>query len=265
MLATTIWQKLTIHKNGVDIDVTFPVEIQLNGTNGVLYTKSRLKPAETETDRFKYCFIENFSGEKERLCPDNEFIWVRTMNGTVNVACSDAIDTNEGAVSQNYIEKNVKSGKQWDLSTRFFDIVVGGSCGIKFTTGAKPVIMKSGVISTTFADVDDGVLTGCTATEGDALPIYNLNNDLTTGPTLLSSAKLITNIKGGTPVFTTSKVVLAAGGGAGTYRTGNSSTLGLEKILKPNTDYYLRFENTGKNTAGDIGMYFTFYEGDYVV
>lgn len=264
MKVTNVWSELKIIKNGIETTVSVPVSIQLNGTERVYYCKSDTKPLETSDDKSKYNFMEYSENKnKTTLSPDGSKIWVRTTSGTVDLSVFDGIESAEGAVSQSYIEQNVKLGKQWELSNRFTAIPANGIVGLKFTTGSKPVLMKGSSITTDAQSFVTRTLKGATATNGATIQIFNLNDDL--NPlTTLSTANIVTGITGGTDCFTPIFQKISSGGSSGTsvVRIGNTIMPGLEKVLKADTTYYFTFQNLGVEAA-EVCFYGTFYEGDY--
>lgn len=265
MKVTNLWQELTIFKNGIENPVLIPVSIQIYGTEKVLYCRSNAKPTETAEDGSKYNYIEYYNNsEKPILSPDGSKIWVRTIGANVDLVCFDGVSSPEGAVSQSYVEQNVKLGKQWELSARFTDIVaLTGIAAFKLTTGSKPVLLKGSEISTEAQAFVRRIYKGSMATDGAVIPIYNLNDDL--NPlTPLTVANIVTGVTGGTECFSPFYRKNSSGGTSGpsTVRTGSGLVAGLDKILKPNTTYYFTFQNLGTEVA-EITFYSTFYEGDY--
>lgn len=168
-------------------------------------------------------------------------------------------------LTQGYIEQNIKLGTQYEISTSFTAVAAGAVCGLKFTTGAKSILLKGSNISTDAQSIISRISSGVTATDGATIPTYNLNDMLNPKPSLVV-AKVVTAISGGTDVFAPIYQKISSGGtgGASTVRGGGAVVPGLEKVLKPNTTYFFTFQNGGAAVA-DITFYGTFYEGEYVV
>lgn len=158
---------------------------------------------------------------------------------------------------QNYIEANVKNGVQYEISSDNLSVANGGNIDVIFTTGANPIVIKNRLVKFNGTHLTTRVYRTPAYTGGSITPYFNLNDR---------------NPVAGTVVIRTGVTVTAPGTefGAPTYDVGSAgqgnsslstySTLGIERLLAPNTTYLQRITNDSGATQ-EIASYLTWYEG----
>lgn len=160
--------------------------------------------------------------------------------------------------TQSYTEANVKNGLQFECGTTINTIAAGANLDILFITGAKPVIVKSRSISFSGAGIVATVYEGTTTSAaGSTLAVSNLSRinpipttaTVTQGPTVTAIGNLISAPNSAVGSTTQGQNIL------GTFSVG-----GAERVLKPNTTYLLRVNNTDSSSA-KVAVYFSWYEG----
>lgn len=173
-------------------------------------------------------------------------IWQKVFNGL------------RAITAQSYIEANVKRGVQYYMVHEFAGVPVGETRHFVFTTGAKPVIIKSRVLSFSrstkveYKSYENAPITGGT-------PIVP-GNENRINPVATTVAIVHTGTLGTLPASYRAYNVYGSGA-----NTGNSSSVGLdvqglETVLKPNTAYGVTLRNASGDTS-DIQISLSWYEG----
>lgn len=158
---------------------------------------------------------------------------------------------------QGYVEANSKLGVQHEGSTLLSNIAAGASNDTIFLTGSLPVALKGRVINFDGVGVKGEIYTGATYT-GGALAEYQNASDINpvTGLTQIIVGATITN--DGDLAFAPT---YSFGNESNQGKGGIQSTLGSEKLLKPNTAYLLRLTSLDSSTQ-NISSFLTWYEGE---
>lgn len=177
-------------------------------------------------------------------------LWLRVFQGL------------RAVVFQSYTEVNVKTGRQRVAST-ILTVNAGATTHIGVITGSDPVIIKSRLLnqigSTRIEYYARSDLSFTGAASGNIIPIRNPNN-ITKVPIGIQMWHSVTP---GTPTGSTEQYldpfpIFAAGNNAQS-RIG-ADTLGLEYVLKPNTNHVFSIANTGTGNA-TVHWWQTLYEG----
>lgn len=165
---------------------------------------------------------------------------------------------------QNFVESNIKNGTQWEVQFGSDTVGAGQSICIIFTTGSEKALIKS-VIPTFLGDSTNGAwyraptFTGATST-----PFYNPNDDfqapkeitLQTGVT--GQGLTVSNYGAQvSPLFQ----FIGDQASSVNQRTPTTSVRGFERVLRANSVYLLRLQNT-TDAAIKMRLYATWYEGD---
>lgn len=160
-------------------------------------------------------------------------------------------------VVQSYTEANVKNGLQYEFSGDTPVFAAGAANRLIFITGAKPVIIKSRVLSFTATKVTATVYRSPTYTGGTPQTPFNLNdiNPVTSTVTVITGATVTNN---GTQFGAVN--YLYGTSGVGNSQSGTFVSPGIERVLQPNTTYMLETVNSGEGTHS-ISAYLTWYEG----
>lgn len=160
---------------------------------------------------------------------------------------------------QSYTEANVKNGIEFDVSTRFATIGAGATVTIGLTTGSKPVLIKSRII--TFGggatELQYSAAHSCTFTGGTAVPAPT-NANTTSANT--SEVTVVTN-----PTVTVQGVQYLRpfsiiGSGTWSSKIGTDSS-GKGTVLGPNRQHVFTFTNPSAQAATPVFWWLTFYEG----
>lgn len=163
--------------------------------------------------------------------------------------------------TQNYIEANVKNGVQYEVSSYIAALAAGANSDTVFITGALPVAIKTRIIGHDAQKVVEAhVFRAPTYTGGVTVPYYNLNlrNPVAGGVQILGGGTLNVSAPGtevGAPNYSIGSSSL------GQNTVGAYQTLGIERLLAPNTTYMLRIIN-GSAAACQLAAYISWYEGD---
>ena len=159
--------------------------------------------------------------------------------------------------TQPFIEANVKNSTEWELSFLESGLGAGLSIDSILSTGSQTVLVKSRQIAFNNESMTADVFEGTTFTGGTPATIYNMNRVTPNAPefTVTSNVSVTTT---GTQIAATTFGL--GGEGAGNRPIGSFAVTGVERVLKPNTDYLLRITNTAA-VAQDIAVYATLYEG----
>lgn len=159
--------------------------------------------------------------------------------------------------TQSYIEANVKSGVQYEVSSYAAALAAGANQDTVFTTGASPVLVKTRQIGFDAAKLEARVYGGVTYTGGSLVPYFNLNlRNPVAGTVAIRSGATITGV--GVEVAAASYMVGSTENGNRTVGTFQLS--GLERLLNPNTNYMLRITNTSA-APSQVSTYISWYEG----
>lgn len=215
--------------------------------------------------------ITNESIDVNVLNPASE---TTILNESLNVVVTEAVEVvggvnatviNPNAIQvQNYLEKNIKDGKQWEINQLFTNVQQGAGNGrtIKFEIGSKPVIIKLGEISTD-AQISQlrTLINPTNHTNSTVIQAYNMNQNST--EILETQIRIATNLTGGTDAFSPlTKKIMGGSTSNSVVRIGGAVASGLERILKPNTTYFFYLENQGTASC-DFAVHLNFYEGTY--
>lgn len=165
---------------------------------------------------------------------------------------------------QSFVESNIKNGSQWEVQFGSDTVSAGESICIIFTTGSERALIKS-VIPTFLG----GSATGAwyrapTYTGATSETFYNPNDDTQANKEIT----LETGITGqGLAVSDygtqTSPLFEFIGDQASSLnqRTPTTEVRGFERVLRANSVYLLRLQNT-TDAAIKMRLYVTWYEGD---
>lgn len=169
---------------------------------------------------------------------------------------------NRAVPFHNYTEINVKTGRQRVAST-ILTVNATTTTHIGVVTGSDPVIIKSRLInqigSTRIEYYARSDLSFTGAVSGNIIPIRNPNN-ITKVPIGIQMWHSVTP---GTPTGSTEQYLdpfpIFAAGSNSQSRIG-ADTLGLEYVLKPNTNHVFSIANPGTGNA-TVHWWMTLYEG----
>lgn len=161
-------------------------------------------------------------------------------------------------VFQNYTEANVKNGLQFYVQQDWAGVAVGDVVYLGFTTGSKPVIVKSREVSfngsskLSYLAYEAAPFTG-----GTPVTVRN-ENMIAPVATTVTIANSVT--PGTLPVPFRVKTIFGSGATTGGGSRVGTDVLGRETVLKPNTAYLVSLRNlTG--SAADIQFELSWYEG----
>ena len=164
----------------------------------------------------------------------------------------------KAVVFQNYTEANVKNGLQFYVRHEWTGVAVAATVNLRFTTGAKPVIIKSREV--TFngsAKLTYSAFEGTSATGGTAITVRN-ENMIAPVATTVGIAHTVT--PGTLPAAFRIKSIYGSGTTSGGGSRVGTDILGRETVLKPNTQYLVTLRNDSGST-GDIQLELSWYEG----
>jgi len=158
---------------------------------------------------------------------------------------------------QNYVEANVKNGVQYEVSSDTLALANGASIDTIFITGANPIVIKNRLVKFNGTHLTTRVYRTPTYTGGSIVPYFNLNDRNSIAGTVVIRAGATVTAVGtefGAPTFD----IGSAGNGNSSLST--YSTLGIERLLAPNTTYLQRITNDSGATQ-EVSSYLTWYEG----
>ena len=161
--------------------------------------------------------------------------------------------------TQNYIEANIKNGRQRVVS-RIVSVPAGTQVHIGVSTGDEPMIIKSRIISQSGStQINYSAQSDLAYTGGAAIPIRNPNNrfKVPIGVSMFVGVTPGAVVPGVTEQYLDPFPVF--GGTAAASRIG-TDTLGLDYVLKENTNHVFTIDNVGSGTA-TVHWWQTFYEG----
>lgn len=160
---------------------------------------------------------------------------------------------------QSYTEANVKNGVQFEASAFIPALTGGANHDTRFTTGAKPVIIKARQLGFDGDGLTARVFRAPTTSGGVAVPVYNLNDINPVATTIAALSGVTTTVTGteiAAPTTSLGSDLL------GISTQGTYAVAGAERILRPNTAYLLRLTNLAPLTAERVAVYLSWYEGD---
>lgn len=161
-------------------------------------------------------------------------------------------------VVQNYTEANVKNGLQFYMRHEFTGVAVAATVNLRFTTGDKPVIIKSREVTFNGSSkVTYSAFEGTSATGGTAITVRNEN---LIAPVATTVTIAHTTTPGTLPTPFRVKSIFGAGSSTGGGSRIGTDVLGRETVLKPNTQYLVTLRNDAGST-GDIQFELSWYEG----
>ena len=192
------------------------------------------------TDKFAYGIVLVDPVTGASVIPQGLFVGLRAMT------------------TQSYTEANVKNGLQYEANSPLISLAAAANSDILFTTGSKPVIIKSRTIAFSGVGISAAVYEAPTITaNGTAIAAYNLSRIIPTAAvSTLSSGPTVTAT--GTQI--SAKTFAIGSTGVGNSSLGTYAVSGSERVLKPQTSYLLRITNTGPDTCS-ISAYISWYEG----
>ena len=162
-------------------------------------------------------------------------------------------------VVQNYTEANVKNGLQFYVRQEFTGVAVGATVNLRFTTGNKPVVIKSREV--TFSGPSKVIYSafeGTSATGGTGITVRNENM---IAPVTTTVTIAHTTTTGTLPTPFRVKSIFGGGATSGGGSRVGTDVLGRETVLKPNTQYLVTLRNDAGST-GDIQFELSWYEGE---
>lgn len=143
----------------------------------------------------------------------------------------------------------VYEGRMFDAFFTSTSIASGANYDLGILTGDSTMIYIPATVSTTSDSVTIGVYEGATITAGTTLASFNRQRN--------SNVSSETTLKTAPTVSATGTLVAKSfiGGVAGNPQTrqGGSSSGGYKMVLKPNTQYVLRFTN-GSTAANTLNV-----------
>ena len=158
---------------------------------------------------------------------------------------------------QSYTEANSKSGVQHEGSTLLTAVAGLSSNDTIFLTGALPVALKGRIINFDGVGVKGEIYTGATYTGGTPVEYQNASDiNRVAGLAQIIVGATVTN--DGDLAFAPT---YSFGNESNQGKGGIQSTLGGEKLLKPNTAYLLRLTSLDAQ-AQNISSFLTWYEGE---
>ena len=158
---------------------------------------------------------------------------------------------------QNYIEANVKNGVQYEIASDTLALANGASIDTIFITGSNPVVIKNRLVKFNGTHLTTRVYRAPTYTGGGSVPYFNLNDrNPIAGSVVVMAGATVTapGTEFGAPTFD----IGSAGNGNASLST--YTTLGIERLLAPNTTYLQRILNDS-GAAQEVSSYLTWYEG----
>lgn len=164
---------------------------------------------------------------------------------------------NRAITQQNYTEANVKNGSQFELSSAPVSLSAGANLDLVFITGNVPVIIKGRTVKFNGILLTTRVYRAPTYTGGAPVTPFNLNDinpNATTVQILAGATVTSPGIEFGAPTYEIGSA------GLGNVQISTYSTLGVERVLRPNTVYLQRTTNDDTSAQLVTGA-LTWYEG----
>jgi hypothetical protein len=158
---------------------------------------------------------------------------------------------------QTFVEANVKNGVEYELAGDTPALAIGGVINTIFTTGPKPVIIKSRIVKFSGASLPTRVYRGPTYSGGAITPYFNLNDrNPVAGGVVVRTGVTVSAVgtEFGAPTFDIGSV------GVGNSSLGTFSVIGIERLLAPNTTYLQQILNDSA-AIQRVTSYLTWYEG----
>jgi hypothetical protein len=184
------------------------------------------------------------------------FVW--RASHSVNMEPPGLFSGTRAMTTQNYVEANVKSGVQYELSAQTAALAAAANQDFIIVTGAKPVIIKAREVQFTGAKIELHGYVNPVYTGGVNIPYYNLN---TRNPVTGTA-----QFKGGVTVSSVGTEIMAPTYGLGSTTAGPSMVgsvrvAGSERLLAANSTFLFRTTNTD-SAAQAVVVYATWFEGD---
>ena len=157
----------------------------------------------------------------------------------------------------NFIELNIKRGKQFTTSNKSGPVSVGSSEYWLLKTGDDPIIIKRRILKTNSDEINYYVYNQPVITSnGTSVTIYNYNEVTFNTPKVQYFKDPTFSSKGD---YYISDYIPGASG-VGGRSSGGLGDLGYERILTPNTDYLIEIKNDGSNPV-TYQLILDWYEG----
>ncbi|MNJ16349.1 hypothetical protein D3C77_106100 [compost metagenome] len=159
---------------------------------------------------------------------------------------------------QSYIEANTKRGVQFYIQHGLPQLVAStGVYKLKFTTGAKPVLIKSREMYGNGERFQLQIFKQPPSTTGGTPVTVQNFNDVNPVATTVSVLGGVTAADNGTSWGDPQRIFSQSAAG---QRAGSGLAPGGDRVLKVNSTYLVVFSNTGSGTA-DIDYFLSWYEG----
>ncbi|AHK11662.1 hypothetical protein S141_16 [Shewanella sp. phage 1/41] len=241
---------------------------QTQGDTQVVYVIAESAPSPFDTETPTRYETERRQGFEFDGLAASESIWAYAVNGDAEVSVSveqgaslnldaDYFNGLAGFIVQSYTEANSKLGVQHEGSAIFEAIPALGVNSTIFLTGALPVALKGRIINFSGVGVKGEIFTGATYTGGTEVEYQNASDiNPVTGLAKIIVGATITSV--GTTAFAPT---YSFGNESNQGKGGVQSTLGGEKLLKPNTAYLLRLVSLDTQPQ-DISSFLSWYEGE---
>ncbi|AKU42656.1 hypothetical protein [Vibrio phage H188] len=238
-------------------------------SSNVVFVRSDIKPTISATDTRRFqdnavsFILESGSGD---FYNGVNKVWASSVSGTQLISVTPNAGELPGGLFtglramtvQNYTEANVKNGKQFGVSLEI-KIPSDGTVYYSFKTpsGDDRISLKNRIITT-----DGGIrytprAGAAFSNTATVVPITNFNAN-STNATGVTAFLVGTVTNEGTPFDV---VRSASGTGGGNVTQGIFAGDGIERILQPDTEYLLKFENLD-NQERFIIYQITWYEGE---
>ena len=253
------------------IPVGTKLTLENKGSTTLTFKVSSTKPDASDTEgKTLYSVLKEGLSNTVLLSQEDE-LWVRTKRGEgANLYIQTTYPFNDsdngldprlytglqGLTVQPFTEANVKNGTQFYISYEFTLPAASVQYAV-FSTGSLP---KNTLIKNRIINTDGGMRytprVGATGiVTGDSIGIYNLN--ARSSNTSINTANLVTSVVDEGVSF---DVVRSAAGVGSNRQQGIFASDGVERLLQPDTDYLLKFENLDNKTIFVV-FYTTWYEG----
>lgn len=204
--------------------------------------------------------------------PEQDDVWVKSPNnysGWIFVQDNSPFDFSDNGIDprvysglqgltvQPFVEANVKNGTQFEASTYIPSLAAGQSVYSTIQTGNLPVLIKASELEVDGAGIQVTLYKNPVVSGGTITPSFNL--DTGSGNTALSVIRSgVTVTSEGTQVST--PLTLLGGVRGGTNSVATNGTIGLDRVLEPNT-LYLRKVTSIDTASQRVSLYTTWYEG----
>lgn len=160
--------------------------------------------------------------------------------------------------AQSYIEANTKRGVQFYIQHGLPQLVAStGVYKLKFTTGTKPVLIKSREMYGNGERFQLQIFKQPPSTTGGTPVTVQNFNDVNPVATTVSVLGGVTAADNGTSWGDPQRIFSQSAAG---QRAGSGLAPGGDRVLKANSTYLVVFSNTGSGSA-DIDYFLSWYEG----